>query len=65
MELEHTNPNSEIVLGGKLNHEDLFFWKIVKIAFKNESYKLFFQEDALSAWKIRLSITFSQQIQTE
>jgi len=59
MELKCTNPNVEIVLASKLNPVELSFWKIVKIAFRNESYKLFFQEDALIARKIRLSITFS------
>jgi len=38
MELERTNPNGEIVLGGKLNHME-FFFLIVKIAYRNESYK--------------------------
>jgi len=56
MELKKTNSNGEIVLGNKLNHEELFFWKIVRIAFRNESYKLFFQEDALIAPKTILSI---------
>jgi len=51
MELKCTISNGEIVLEKKLNHVELCFWKIVKIAFKNESFKLFFQEDALSAWK--------------
>jgi len=45
MELKCTNPNSEIVLRRTLNHMDFFLnWKI---AFRNESYKLFFKEDAL------------------
>jgi len=44
---------------------NFFFWKIVKIAFRNESCKLFFQEDAKIAPKTRLSITFSWQIQME
>jgi len=47
MELKCTNPNGKIVLASKLNHE-FYFWKIEKIAFINESYKLFFQEDALT-----------------
>jgi len=46
MEVKCTNPNGEIVLERKLNYVELFFWKIVKIAFKNESYKLFLQKDA-------------------
>jgi len=44
MELKLTNPNGEIILARKLNYVKLFFWQIVKITFKNESYKLFFQE---------------------
>jgi len=59
MELKCTNPNVEIVLARKIIHMGIFFWKIVKIAFRNESYKLFFQEDAKIAWKTILSITFS------
>jgi len=50
MELKCTNPNGEIVLARKINHVDLFL-KIVKIAFRNESYKLFFQKDAKIARK--------------
>jgi len=48
MELKCTYPNGEIVLAKKLDHMKLFFL-IVKIALKNESYNLFFYEDALSA----------------
>jgi len=59
MELECSNSNGEIVLGSKLKHMKNKSWKIVKIACRNESYKLFFQKDALIAWKTRLSITFS------
>jgi len=44
MELEHTNPINEIVLESNHNHVELLFWKIVKIDFKNESYKLFFED---------------------
>jgi len=65
MELECTNLNGEIVLGSKTKPCGIFFWKIVRIAFKNESYKLFFQEDALIAQEKRLSIAFSYQIQME
>ncbi len=50
MELKCTNPNGEIVIEKKLNLME-FFFSIVKIAFKNESYKLFFQEYALLAPK--------------
>jgi len=35
---------------------------IVKIAFKNESYKLFFQEESLIAQRTKLSIAFSYQV---
>jgi len=57
MESKCTNSNGEIILESKLNYGDFFL--IIKIAFKNESYKLFFQKDALIAPKTRLSITFS------
>jgi len=45
----------------------IFFWKIMKIAFRNQSYeyKLFFQEDAKIAQKTRLSLTFSLLVQIE
>jgi len=59
MELKCTYPNGEIVLARKINYVRLFFWKIAKIAFRNESYKLFFQEDTKIAQKTRLSIAFS------
>jgi len=39
MELKRTKPDGEIVLGNKLNHVELFFFKTVRIAFRNESYK--------------------------
>jgi len=45
MELNYTNANGKIILERKLNHVELFLGKIVKIALKNESYKLFFQKD--------------------
>jgi len=51
------DPNGMIVLGSKLNYIKKIL--IVKIAFKNESYELFFQEVVLIAQKTRLSITFS------
>jgi len=41
MELKCTNPNGEIVLEKALNHIEHYFFKIVKIAFRNESYKWF------------------------
>jgi len=59
MKLKQIDFNGEIVLGSKLNQREYFFGKIVKIAFKNESYKLFFQKDAIVPQKTRLSITFS------
>jgi len=59
MELKCINPNGEIVLRNTLNHDVDFFLNIVKIVFRNESYKIFFQEDAIIARKTRLSITFS------
>jgi len=43
MESKHHNPNSEIVLTNKLNIVKKKLWKIVKIALKNDFYKLFFQ----------------------
>jgi len=55
MELKCTNFNGDIVLRSTLNRVDFFL--IVKIAFRNESYKDFSQEDALIAQKTRLSIT--------
>lgn len=51
MELKCINSNGEFVLTRYPNHIKLIFRKIVKIAFKNESYKLFFQKDALIVWK--------------
>jgi len=46
MELKCTNPNAEIVLASKLYYVELFFEKNVKIVFRNELYKSFFQKDA-------------------
>jgi len=43
MELEHTNFNGEIVLAIDINLLKPFFFKILKIEFRNESNKLFFQ----------------------
>jgi len=45
MVLKRNNANSEIVLARKINLFKQFFFETVKIAFRNESYKLFFQED--------------------
>jgi len=47
MELKHYNLNGKIVLENKPNLVMHFFGKIVKIALKNEFYKLFIQKDAL------------------
>ncbi len=49
MELIHNNPNGEIDLASKFDYVEKFLFNIVKVAFKNESYKLFFQEDVQSA----------------
>jgi len=46
MELKHHNPSGEIVLTNKSNPFQKKQILIVKIAFKNKFYKLFFQEDA-------------------
>jgi len=47
MELKHNNLNVEIVIASELNpRPNNFFWKIVRIALKNECYNFFFQEDA-------------------
>jgi len=64
MDLKYTDTNGEIILARKLNYVNLFF-KIVKIELKNESYKLFFEEDAMSTLKRRLSITFSSLAKME
>jgi len=64
--LECNNPNAKIVLLNELNVVELLFG--TEIAFKSKSYKLFLQEltqDAYIDWKIRLSITFSSQVQKE
>jgi len=58
MGLKHNNLNGEIVLAIKLTVVEQFFWKIVKIAFRNECYKLFFQEDAQIAWKNKIVQNF-------
>jgi len=44
MGLKHNNPNGEIVLESKCNLVQQFE-KFLKITFRNEFYKLFFQED--------------------
>jgi len=45
MELKNNNLKDEIFLASKLNPVQLFFL-IVKIEFKNEFFKLFFQLNA-------------------
>jgi len=57
MGLKYTNLNNEISLARN--------FYLVKIEFNNESYELFFQEDALIAPKTRLSINLTKQIQME
>jgi len=57
MKLKCTNPYGEIVLAKKLNHVELFFL-IVKNAFINEFYKIFFQEDALKYPKTKIVHNF-------
>jgi len=57
MELKHTYHNGDIVLEKRLNQKKLFFWKIVKLKFKNDSFKLFFEENVWIAFETRLSIT--------
>jgi len=44
---------------------ELFFWKIVKIEFKNESYRLFLKKMVWLLEKTRFSITFSSLVQLE
>jgi len=65
MGLKDKNPINEIVLVRILNVVKEFFWEIVKIAFRNESYKLFFQKDVQTTQKTRLFITFTSVIQME
>jgi len=59
MESKYTNPNGDIVLERKRKRVELFFFKIEKIAFRNESYKFFFQEVVSITQKTTLSITLS------
>jgi len=60
MELNHTNPNGEIIVASNLHPMDVFFFKkLQKIQLKNKSYPLFFQENALISSKTRLFITFT------
>jgi len=66
MELKHNKFNGKIVLAKILNpFIQFFFLKNVEIALKNESYKLFFEEDVYIVQKTILSITFSPLVQIE
>jgi len=58
MELKSTNLNGEIVSSKKLNHMELLFWKIVKLAFRNESYKLFFTKRCSKCPKYKIVHNF-------
>ena len=60
MELRCTEPNGEIVLAKRLNYVELFFFELLELHLEMNPTRCFFQEDALSAQKIRLSITFAQ-----
>jgi len=55
----------EIVLAKGFNLTKLVFWKIEKFELVNESYNLFFQEDALIIWKTWLSINLTLKIKIE
>ncbi len=58
MGLKYKNLNGKIVLSRKYNIYFVLIWKIVKIAFRNESDKLFFQRDALIALKNKIIYNF-------
>jgi hypothetical protein len=42
MESKNANANGDTISVSKLNNVNLFFWKFVKIEFKNEYHMLFF-----------------------
>jgi len=65
MEYKYTNLISEIFLASKVSYVEFFFEKIVKIEFKNESYKSLSQDDAMIVHKTKISITFTLLIQME
>jgi len=44
MELKHSNSNGEIVLESKLNHVELFFWKVVKLQIEMNPTTYFFKK---------------------
>jgi len=56
MEFKRMNNNSEIVLRSTLNHVDFFL--IVKITFKNGSYKLFFSRRCSNSSKNKIVPNF-------
>jgi len=65
MELKCNNPNGEIILAQKLNHLEfqvaLTTWnsrKIIKIAFRNESYKLFLLGRCSKCLKNKIILNF-------
>jgi len=64
MELKYINSINEIILVSKVNYVRLFFGNI-KIEFKNESYDLFSQANAMIVYKPKSSITFTSLIQME
>jgi len=63
--LKYNNFNHGIFLARKSNLFQQKIFEIEKIAFKNESYELFFQQDAKTIQKTRLSTTFSLLVQIE
>jgi len=59
MELKCTNSNGVIVLASKLNYPKKKFEKFEKLHSKMNPTSYFFQEDAQTTRKTRMSITFS------
>jgi len=57
MELKCTNPNGGIVLASKFNHEKKIE-KLKKLHSEMNPTSYFFQKDALTAQKTRMSISF-------
>jgi hypothetical protein len=47
------------VVANKLNHIDFFFWKHIKLGFKNNHHMLFFLRDVIIALKTKLLIWFT------
>jgi len=58
MELKFTNPNGGIVLASELK-DAIFFFKLQKLHLEINPTSYVFQEDALTAQKTRMPITFS------